>query len=634
MRQSERPVSPLLTITSRDDFAQIVVTRNAEVPEVFWSRVVAEWGTQGPDPASRIHVPVERFLSQLAWVAPACQRHKVGIDWDSKTRGLVASAQAERRALDGLVAALAPLSADAVRDRLSGSRFNRGLRDFQLRDLGKLLALPNGANFSVPGAGKTAVAYALYEAERTARRVERLLVVAPISAFDSWIAEAQECFSQPPLIYRYDGGPVPPTVEVCLVNYQRLAASYVDVARSVAARPCHVILDEAHRMKRGWSGEWGKSSLNLAYIAVRRDALTGTPAPQGLRDLEALLDFTWPGQARRILPPQVFARAPGPDTPGLVAAAIRPFFVRTTKSDLALPRPDHEAIVVPLEGLQRQIYQALRNQYAGRFLLSRRDRTDFAKMGEVVMYLLEAATNPQLLTAGDSQYDSLDFRHPPLPIPPDSTLVDLLPKYRHHETPRKFVELAKLVKANADQGRKTLVWTNFVRNILALERLLARYKPAIIHGGIPSEISQPNAERTREAELLRFRQSPDCLVLLANPAATSEGVSLHRHCHDAIYLDRTFNAGHYLQSIDRIHRLGIPDDTETRIKFLITEDTIDQVVDARIREKAERLGEILSDNDIAAVALPDEDDYGWAIENEEDLAALFAHLRGDGRGAR
>ena len=47
-------------------------------------------------------------------------------------------------------------------------------------------------------------------------------------------------------------------------------------------------------------------------------------------------------------------------------------------------------------------------------------------------------------------------------------------------------------------------------------------------------------------------------VLLANPQAMSEGISLHLECHDAIWLDRTYNAGQYLQGIDRIHRLGPP----------------------------------------------------------------------------
>jgi SNF2 family DNA or RNA helicase len=115
------------------------------------------------------------------------------------------------------------------------------------------------------------------------------------------------------------------------------------------------------------------------------------------------------------------------------------------------------------------------------------------------------------------------------------------------------------------------------------------------------------------------------MVLLANPAAMSEGVSLHHTCHDAIYLERTFNAGQYLQSIDRIHRLGLEPGTETRITFLLSEGTIDEVVDGRIRVKAERLSEMLSDPDLVTMALPDEEMSGSSIE-PADLDALFAHL--------
>ena len=85
-----------------------------------------------------------------------------------------------------------------MRERLAGTRFVHDLRPFQLRDAGRLLALPNGANFSVPGAGKTAVTYAVYEAERSAGRVTKLLVVAPLSAFAAWQDEANACFDTPP----------------------------------------------------------------------------------------------------------------------------------------------------------------------------------------------------------------------------------------------------------------------------------------------------------------------------------------------------------------------------------------------------------------------------------------------------
>src|SRR5262249_18403233 len=160
----------------------------------------------------------------------------------------------------------------------------------------------------------------------------------------------------------------------------------------------------------------------------------------------------------------------------------------------------------------------------------------------------------------------------------------------------KFEALAAMVAANASGGRKTLVWSNFVSNLLELaERVLSPFDPALIYGAIPA-VGDPE-EITREKELRRFREDSRCAVLLANPAAMSEGLSLHHVCHDAIYLERTFNAGQYLQSLDRIHRLGLEPGTETRITFLVCEHTIDEAVDDRVRIKADRLAQMLSDPD-------------------------------------
>ena len=92
---------------------------------------------------------------------------------------------------------------------------------------------------------------------------------------------------------------------------------------------------------------------------------------------------------------------------------------------------------------------------------------------------------------------------------------------------------------------------------------LSEYQPAIVHGGVAD----------RDGQLDRFRSDADCHVLLANPAAIGEGISLHQVCHDAIYLERTFNAGHYLQSVDRIHRLGLKPDAETRVTILSSAGT-------------------------------------------------------------
>ena len=384
-------------------------------------------------------------------------------------------------------------------------------------------------------------------------------------------------------------------------------------------------------MKRGWAGQWGNACLSLAFLAERRDILTGTPAPQSVADIQALVDFLWPGQANRVVPEDALRSPPPPEAGRVVGRTLAPLFVRTRKSELALRPPDIKVRRVEPDQLQRAIYASLCNEYAGALELSMTDRVNLAGYGDIVMYLLEAATNPHLLSAGSARGDPVSFQHPPLEIPTGSRLWDLLQQYNRYETPTKFRVLAQMVADNAAQGRKTLVWSNFVRNLLAMKRMFAGFEPALIYGAIPSVVSAPEHVRTREAELHRFRHDSNCALLIANPASMSEGVSLHQTCHDAIYLERTFNAGQYLQSIDRIHRLGLAPDQETRITFLATVGTIDEVVDERIREKALRLGEMLEDPDLTTMALPDDEDYGPAIDAQADLVALFAHLRGETR---
>lgn len=160
-------------------------SRDPEVPDELWNAL-----GRNIDPDTRqlddrhVSVPVERLLARRRWLAEALRTYGCGFDASQAISALLERHDAE---LDEIGHALAqepaPIATDGLMD---GSRFHRPLREFQARDLGRLLALSHGANFSVPGAGKTTVAYALYEAERQRRAIRRLLVVAPLSAFDAW----------------------------------------------------------------------------------------------------------------------------------------------------------------------------------------------------------------------------------------------------------------------------------------------------------------------------------------------------------------------------------------------------------------------------------------------------------------
>ena len=480
------------------------------------------------------------------------------------------------------------------------------LTAFQARDMARLLELAHGANFSVPGAGKTRVTLACFHARRELGEVRRLLVVCPKAAFESWQTEAVLCFPAAPLRVGVMDGPVPPMADIVLINYERLPEAYAALVQWLRSQPALLVLDEAHRMKLGAAGAWGSVCFGLGPFAARRMILTGTPAPNGSKDLENLFSFVWPGQGRT----EVVRALAGQDLRS-ASARLRPLFVRTTKRELNLPDPQIRVHRVELPRLHRELYQALLGQASEQSMAS-----NLEALGRVVLYLLMAATTPALLATGASRHEPLPYRLPPLQAPAGSTLFELMRDLPFYELSPKYAEAAALVAANAALGRKTLIWSTFVRNLTSLERLLTQFQPAIVHGG-----SEDRAE-----QLARFRYDPDCFVLLSNPATLGEGVSLHQVCHDALYIDRDFAAGRFTQSMDRIHRLGLPPEVETRITILTASGTIDDVIEQRLSTKLQFMGAILNDPAVLKLGDLEEEPSATAGMDELDVQALLQHV--------
>ncbi|GAA4205768.1 DEAD/DEAH box helicase [Microbispora amethystogenes] len=529
--------------------------------------------------------------------------------WDEPLADLVNSvlddAEAAEQRIEKNEAAI-EVRSDEV-ELLLGTDWNAPLANFQRRDLARLLSLRHGANFSVPGAGKTRVALAVYAAERQRGVVQRVLVVSPKSAFESWTYEGSICFKEP-LRTRIVDGSIDPSAEVLVVNYERLDKSLVGLANWLKTAPSMMILDEAHRMKLGARGIYGSACLALGPLARRRLILTGTPAPNGARDLENLLSFVWPGQGRRVVTEAVaggnLARA---------STVLRPLFTRTTKQELGLPPVESRIRLVDLPPLHREIYDALIGRYSARAELV---RDDFEVLGRALLRLLMAAISPALLVEGARRYEPLSYEIPPLEVSPGDSLYELLRNLPRYELSPKYQEALAIVAENAAAGRKTLVWSSFLRSLATLERLLDHYGVALVHGGT----------QDREEQLRRFREDPDCMVLLSNPATLGEGISLHQVCNDAVYIDRDFMAGRFLQSLDRIHRLGLSPDAETRITVLAARGTVDEIVALRLEEKLEFMARVLDDPDVQQLAdLQEEPSLAGGMDMA-DVRALLGHI--------
>ena len=87
-----------------------------------------------------------------------------------------------------------------------------------------------------------------------------------------------------------------------------------------------------------------------------------------------------------------------------------------------------------------------------------------------------------------------------------------------------------------------------------------------------------NADELTRARIIKEFISKDSGIdiLVANPAACAESISLHKTCSSAIYYDLSYNCAQYLQSLDRIHRVGGSENKSSYYHFLQYEQSLDQ----------------------------------------------------------
>lgn len=577
--------------------------------EDYLRRLALRFGSSVQRAPGTVEVEIDELLTNLVVLATWPEPGSVA--WEPQLAALATDsakdAQAVAERLDPATDSTGEADPAQI-DSWLGPSWTADLTAFQRRDIAKLLSLRHGANFSVPGAGKTRVGLAVFHALRQTKGIERLLIVGPKSCYESWQYENQECFDEPLRMDVFSRS-ADPAADALIVNYERLDGSVNELGQWLAARPSMLLLDEAHRMKLGAQGTYGAACLALGPRARHRLILTGTPAPNGVRDLENLFGFVWPGHGRQ----KVIQAVAGGD---LVKASqvLRPLFTRTTKGELGLPPVTTTLRPVPMPPLHQEVYEALVGRFSARAAGS---ESDFQALGKIIVYMLMAATSPALLSVGTTRYEPLAYQVPPLSVPEGTPLFELMRDLPSYEMSPKYQEVLAIVAENAAGGRKTLVWSTFIRSLNTLQRILGEFSPAMVHGGTED----------REAQIERFRKDPDCMVLLSNPATLGEGISLHHHCHDAVYVDRDFAAGRFLQSLDRIHRLGLSPEMETRITVLASEGTIDEIVEQRLSDKLQFMGRILDDPAVQQLADLDEEPAIGGGLDVKDLQALMGHLR-------
>ena len=547
--------------------------------------------------ATSLILPWWAYLGCRRELAYQARRHSFQIKAAPSAAKKVALADDVARQYDEAIKEPA-LADQEILAELKSKGFKRDLTPEQLRNVCSLARLPSGATFSVPGAGKTTEALAFFCLKRQAK--SRLIVVCPKNAFPAWEEQLALCLDDTEGFVRLRGGngaikkALKSKPGKVLITYQQLPTVTDLISEYIEQEHAFVFLDESHRIKRGFTGVIGNRILSFAELPDSKLIMSGTPMPNDVGDLVPQFRFLYP-------------EVPADETS--VDSYIKPIYVRTTKTELKLPEIKKKIVRIPMRPAQFELYELLRSEVARQTTkksLNIRDKMRLRRAGQSALRMLQVVTNPALLAR-------VQFEHPNL----------LSEALGEGDSPK--LEYACLrARELAFGGMKSIIWSSFVDNVELVANRLRDLGAEFIHGGV--DAGDENEEGTREQKVKRFHEDEGCCVLVANPAACGEGISLHKVCHHAIYLDRNYNAAQYMQSEDRIHRLGLAPTDTTFVEILVAPGTVDESVDRRLTLKIQNMARVLGDASLHVepeVVDMDADGFGF-----DDFKDFVAHVSG------
>ncbi len=512
---------------------------------------------------------------------------------------------------------------EVLNKKLKEIKFKRDLSIYQLRDLYKMISIENSANFSVPGAGKTSVELARI----LINDLDRIIVFVPNELVsDEWQSEINQCF--PEDIYKQvvlNGNLEHFNLQLDALLTSKKSIGYVNYAQIqdrekeeslklfLLNNKTHLVLDESHKIKGGKKPNRNKPSsrgsalLRLALFAERRDILTGTPMPHGIWDLISQMEFLYPYSG---IDQSILINEDSPKN------AVQGIFSRTTKSDLKNDLPEFKDHKEPVEMkiAQMAFYESVVNFYAREFHgVPLNTITDNVR--KAVKRMIELSVDPyNVVEKIRREDDSISdfFKMDPI----ESSGLDKVLK--EGKISNKMQSAITMAEEIVNQGEKVVIWSNFRNPIILLEEQLQHLGAVTLFGG---------TKDVKESVDL-FKNDDETMVLIGNPQKGGEGISLHKACHNAIYLDRDYDAGKYLQSRDRIHRIGLSNPKSIICNYYFLESVhpgadedhpvIDERVSRNLRKKLVKMEKLLSDEDLGVYIMTEDQSNEWESRFSND----------------
>lgn len=520
---------------------------------------------------------VQTFLTESAY---AIQEHRIA---GMTIKGYDSRWQAELAQFENILA----------------QEITRPLKRQQLQASFYLAKMKRAANFSVPGAGKTAMMYGAfaYLSASVVNQVNKLLVVSPLNAFEAWRTEYIQVFGDKRSLMfmnlkekrysdqrniRVDWG----IADVVVVNYESLIGK-VGLLNQLIDSKTMIVFDEVHRVKNP-IGQRAAKALELGPQASFRYVLTGTPIPNSYTDIYNFLHLLYKNEYDSYFGWEV-NELEAIDSEE-VNDKLQPFFWRTNKQDLNVPVADPDQLIeVQPNSTMVELASYIWNNEPG--ILA------------IYMRLLQASTNPAMLLKNldELDYHELGFISEEVNQISVSEALDKAEAKQARQDYYRQIGVDKLVSPKftaginlitklVREGKKVMVWGMFVDTMKKIQVALqdAGIRSNLIYGGTPKE--------DRVGLINSFRNKTGGIdVMISNPATLGESISLHKEVHDAVYFEYNFNLTFMLQSRDRIHRLGLKPDDYTRYYYLQLNGEIarDGFIDKRVYERLKQKEQVM-----------------------------------------
>lgn len=447
----------------------------------------------------------------------------------------------------------------------------RQLRDAQIISSYHIVKLKKVMNFSVPGSGKTATILGAFEYLRYNNEIDQLFVVGPINCFKAWREEYLEVIRNST---KYDVLNLHNTdgridklyylskdfkkAKIVLINFESIGSITDDLAKLIDNRTM-IVFDEVHRIKNP-KGVYYSYAKELVKQAKYKIVLTGTPLPNGYEDLHNIFELLYQDYSKtyfgftqdKLRELMSKYKDLGIEDKNL-NNLIYPFYTRVSKNDLYVKPPEPDYLISVDASVEE-------------------DRFYCSIFEDKTIGSLEKIIRLMRIGSGETSF-SKDLIQTYQGLKEDDSKEKIMMKL-----PSKLSKAIEIIMELVRNGQNVLVWAVFIKTIDSMEYYLAQKFGNKAIGKIYGSVEN------REEIINDFNNpSGNIKVLITNPHTLAESVSLHKNCHHAIYLELNYNLSQYLQSKDRIHRLGISKEQQTNYYIMLSNYTLPSI-DKRVYE--------------------------------------------------